>query len=241
MKRIKALILAVLLLGSMILSLAGCGATTADSALTMGQWVSLIADSFGLQNYTEETPYFSKVTSDNYAFSAFQAAAEWGIIAPSNEISADSPVKWNDVLISLVNAGEFLEENASNEEKIDFAIKNFDSSIRSYWGNRYIKLKQAVPLLDVAQKMWANKTYTETIEEASFSSDVINCIENDNLQYAIEGNTVTVSSDELKDLKPGDVYTLPANENNTASINRVKSVEIIEGKVVVTNDDSFDE
>lgn len=241
MKRIKALILAVLLIGSMVLSLAGCGATTADTALSMGQWVSLLADSFGLQNYTDETPHFSKVTSENYAFSAFQAVAEWGIIKPSDEITSETPVKWNDVLVSLVNAGEFLSDNATNEEKIDFAIKNFDSSIRSYWGNRYIKLKQAIPLLDAAQEMWANKIYTKKIEEATFSNEVVNCIENESIQYALEGSVVTVSSDDLKDLKPGDVYTLPANENNTASINRVKSVEVVDGNVVITNDDAFTE
>ena len=240
MKRIISILLVIVVLFT-DLSLSGCVATTADTALTMGQWVALIADSFGMQNYIEEEPYFKNVTSSDMYFEVFQMAAEWDIIEPSDTINSSTPVKWNDVLISLVNAGDFLDENATDEEKIDFAIANFDSNIRLYWGNRYIKLKEAVPLLDTAQQLWANKVYTEKIETVSFSDAVIDHIQNESLGYMCQGNVVTSSSDELMSLQIGDVYTLPANESNSASINKVKSIEYVDGSVVITNDDNFTE
>lgn len=236
MKRAIAILLAITI---MISTLSGCAVTTADSALSMGQWVTLIADSFGLQNYIEETPHFSKVTEKEDTFSAFQAVAEWGIIEPSDEITSSTPVKWKDVLISLVNAGEFLDADATDEEKINFAIENFDSSIRSYWGKRYIKLKEAIPLLDVAQEMWAGKVYTEKIEEATFSEEVINCIENKEINYVSEGETIITTAEELQNLKVGDVYTLPANETTPASINKVESIEYVDGGIIITNDAGF--
>lgn len=238
MKKIIALLLVVV---TLIAAFPGCAMTTSDTALSMGQWVTLIADSFGLQNYTEESPYFAKVTNNEAAFSAFQAVAEWGIIEPSNEISSSTPVTWNDVLISLVNAGEFLDSSATDEEKIDFAIENFAPSIRTYWGNRYIKLKEAIPLLDSAQEMWVGKVFVEKIEKATFSEDVIDCIESQNIDYIINGNMVVTTADELKDLKVGDVYTLPANESNSASINRVKSIEYAYGQILIENDPDFTE
>lgn len=238
MKKFIALMLSLLML---ITSFSGCAVTTSDTALSMGQWVMLIADSFGLQNYTEETPHFEKVSSSESAFSAFQAVAEWNIVEPTDEITALTPVKWNDVLISLVNAGEFLNTDATDEEKIDFAIKNFDPSIRKYWGNRYIKLKEAIPLLDTAQEMWANKVFLEKIEKATFADSVTNCIENKDINYIANGDVIITDSAELKDLQVGDVYTLPANADNAASINRVKTIEYIDGKVVITNDVDFTE
>ena len=234
MKRVIAIFLAII---TLISTLSGCAATTSDTALSMGQWVTLIADSFGLQNYIEETPHFSKVSSSESTFSAFQAVAEWNIVEPTDEISASTPVKWNDVLISLVNAGEFLDADATDKEKIDFAIKNFDPSVRTYWGNRYIKLKEAIPLLDTAQEMWANKVFLEKIEKATFTESVTNCIENEDIDYIANGDVITTDSVELKNLQVGDVYTLPAN----ASINRVKAIEYIDGKVVITNDADFTE
>lgn len=238
MKRVIAIFLAII---TLISTLSGCAATTSDTALSMGQWVTLIADSFGLQNYIEETPHFSKVSSSESTFSAFQAVAEWNIVEPTDEISASTPVKWNDVLISLVNAGEFLDADATDKEKIDFAIKNFDPSVRTYWGNRYIKLKEAIPLLDTAQEMWANKVFLEKIEKATFTESVTNCIENEDIDYIANGDVITTDSVELKNLQVGDVYTLPANADNAASINRVKAIEYIDGKVVITNDADFTE
>lgn len=238
MKRIIAILLAII---TLISTLSGCATTTSETALSMGQWVMLVADSFGLQNYTEETPHFAKVAKNDSAFSAFQAAAEWGIVEPSDDITSSTPVKWNDVLISLVNAGEFLDSNATDKEKIDFAIENFDSSIRTYWGNRYIKLKDAIPLLDTAQKMWANRVFLEKIEKATFSDEVANYIESKELDYNANGDTITTTSDELKNLSIGDVYTLPANKSNSASINKVKNIEYVDGNVVITNDTEFTE
>lgn len=59
MKRVTAFILAlVLLLG--ILPFSGC-AVKEDDALSMGQWLSYVADSFGMQSYTQDEPYFGKV------------------------------------------------------------------------------------------------------------------------------------------------------------------------------------
>ncbi len=241
MKKILALLVVTAMLTTTLFTFVGCGATTPETALSMGQWVTLIADSFGLQNYTEEKPYFSKVSNSDPTFSAFQAAAEWGIIASSDDISASTPVTWNDVLVSLVNAGEFLDADASREEKIEYAIQNFDPSIRVYWGDRYIKMKQAVPLLDIAQEQWANKTYTQKIEKAQFADTVTDHITDTDIEYVALENTVTSSSDALKSLKVGDVYTLPANATQSASINKVESIEIIDDQVIITNDESFTE
>lgn len=235
MKRIIAILLVIT---TLLTTLSGCMAVKSNEAMTMGQWVTLIADSFGLQNYVEEKPHFANVPENDSTFSAFQAVAEWDIIEPSNEITSTTPVTWNDVLISIVNAGEFLDENATDKEKINFAIKQFAPSIRTYWGNRYVQMKDAIPLLDAAQDKWANKVFVEKIEKASFSDDVVNNIEN-NIEYVSTNDVITTTSDELKNLKVGDVYTLPANGDNSASINKVQSIEHVDGKVVITNDADF--
>lgn len=241
MKRIKAFFLLLVMLVGFATMLSGCAEVTADSALSMGQWLTLLADSFGMEYYRQEQPYFEMVPTDDEYFGVFQMAAEWDVIEPSNTVSSDLPVTWGDVLISLVNAGGFLEEDASHDEKISYAIEHFDSTIRRYWENRYIKMKQAVQLLDVAQNLWATRVYTEAVEEIGFSSGVVNFLEEDALDYVIENNTVVLSEDFAANLEPGTVYTLPGNESVNAGIYKVESIEIKDGQAYIVNDDNFSE
>lgn len=240
MKRFISLILVIVMIISNAITLSGC-ATSEDEALKMGQWLALVSDSFGMENYQQEKPYFENVKADDPAFIYFQMAAEWEILEPSKEITSETVVKWNDVLISLVNAGEFLNADASDEEKIEYAIKNFDPSIKEYWGKRNIKLQEAVPLLDVAQKLWVDKEYTERIETVAYSDKVKDYSQNTEVTYVYSNDIVTVEGDELSNLQPGDVYVLPSDEFNSASINRVKTVEYVNGQVIITNDETFSE
>lgn len=236
MKRVTAFILAlVLLLG--ILPFSGC-AVKEDDALSMGQWLSYVADSFGMQSYTQDEPYFGKVGKDDPFYAPFQMAAEWGIVDPASNYTSDTPLTWGEALVSLVNAGEFLSEMATDKEKIQYAIDHFDHSIRKYWTDRYIRLKDAIPLLDTAQKQWANKTYTEKIEKISYADQVKDLTGRDITYLDMDGEIVT-TADAVEGLSVGDVYTLPANEYNNASINRVESIEIEDGKAIITNDASF--
>lgn len=223
MKRIIAALLVFVLVFSFALSLAGCTATTQDTALTMGQWVSLIAESFGMQNYLSDTPYFKNVKQDNAFFAPFQMAAEWEILEPSEEIKDTTAVRYKDVLVTLVNAGGFLSDNATEEEKINYAIKTFDSGIRTYWMNRYIRLDKAVELLDKAQKLWAEKPIENPIHEAKLSEDVKNYLDEE-LEYTVEDGVIKIAADKIGELSSGDVFALPCSGENAAMIKKVTNV-----------------
>ena len=88
-QRIVSLLLAMVMLAGIA---AGCGENKADDEVTMGKWLTLIADSFGIENYTEVTPFFKNVGPTDEYFSAFQAAAEWEILAPTDAIDANTCV-----------------------------------------------------------------------------------------------------------------------------------------------------
>ena len=236
MRRLISIILLLATLFGLCLPIAGC--SEKKNGLRMGQWLSLLTDSFGITDYSEETPFFPKVNASNQYFGVFQAAAEWDILEPSDNISHDTPVTWNDALITLVNAGEFTDIAATDEEKINYAIQTFDNKIRSYWGNRAIKLNKAVELLDIAQDLWVNKTYTETIQQITYADGVKDYTKSE-VEYTLDGDKITILSSQLTDLKAGDVFTLPGNDFSSAGIYRADSVEMVGGNLVITNDESF--
>lgn len=237
MKRFTALILTIVIGISTVFGMTGCTAVQEDGALTMGQWLTLVAESFGMQSYTEENPYFEKVPSSDSSFAAFQMAAEWDIVEPSAEIDSSTPLKWNDVLITLVNAGDFVDEDATDQEKIDYAINNIDTSVRDYWGDRYVELSEAVPVLDKAQKLWANRKYEESIEEVKFEEGVKDFTASDDLSFEMEGDIVRTTDSQFSDLREGDIYALPATNTESVTLNRVESIQHDGNEIIITNED----
>lgn len=238
MKRFVSLILVLATMISLCSPLAGC---SAGSPLQMGTWLNLIADSFGMSEYTSADPYFDKVPSEDAYFGAFQLAAEWEILTPDASTTSSTTVTWQDALVTLVNAGNFVGVDATVDEKIAFAIENFDPNIRTYWMGRSIKMSEAVPLLDKAAELWVNREFTERLEERSFSEDVIDLIEEENVEYEKDGNTVTIDAALVEGLEVGDVYTLPGIENETgSSINCVESIEFDGDKAIITNDTGYE-
>lgn len=172
MKKFFSAVLALLLTASMLLQLTACSKSSSDAGLKMGQWLSLIADSFGMSGYMDSTPYFKKVpTSDTY-FDAFQMAAEWDILAPNEKTDANTVVTWKDALVTLVNAGEFTDSDMSDDEKVKYGIEAFDSSIRDYRVDKPIPEEEAIILLALAQNKWTNRTFDKSTESHSYKDGV---------------------------------------------------------------------
>lgn len=241
MKRFISIILVLATMLSLCSPLASCS-TGATASLQMGTWLDLIAEAFGMSEYTSDEPYFEKVSPGDTYFGAFQLAAEWEILEPSNSVSSTTEVKWKDALLTLVNAGNFVGADAAEDEKIAYAIANFDPTIRDYWMDRNIKMSEAVPLLDKAADLWVNREFTERIEERTFSDDVLNLIDEENVEYEVDGDTVRIAADLVEGLEPGDVYTLPGIENEVgSSINTVENIEYDGDTAVITNSTGAEE
>lgn len=237
MKRFLAMVLVLCTVFSLCLPLAGCGKNPAE--LKMGIWLGLMSDSFGMSEYRTSEPYFAKVPSDDPAFGVFQMAAEWDILEPDATITSDQPVTWKDALVTLVNCGRFLTENATEEEKIEYAIATFDPEIREYWMNRNITMEQAVTLLDKAQQLWANKTFPDAVEELELADDVLDLLDED-IDYDVSGNVVTLDASLVEGLGEGDYYTLPGKAGETeGSLNKIQSIEIEDGVATIINEDEL--
>lgn len=242
MKRFIALILSLSMMLGCLTSLSGCSKSD-NQSVKMGQWLSMINEAFGMDSYVQEEPYFSNVDKNNTYFEEVQVATEWEVINAAQKIDVNKSITWKDALVSLVNAGNFTSLDSSDDEKIDCAIKNFDSSIRKYWMNREIKYSNAILLLATAQRKWANRTFENRVEEVKFKDGVKDFSENEEIaeNYVIDGNTTVLSSTNDVDLKTGDVYVLPSNNKSIGTkVYKVESVSQENGKVYIKNSDDID-
>lgn len=228
MKKFVAAATAAVLSFTTMASLAACGKKDIQK-LTNAQWLSMINQSFGMSGYTEEEPYFENISSDSPYFSDVQTATEWNVIDASEDFDPEDTLSWGEAYVTLVNAGEFTDEKASDMDKIKYGIANFGVESRTYWRNRDISAEDAIKMLSTAQEKWAGRTYTddEKVEKVKYSEGVVDLTTDDSPveQYSINGNIVsipsmqdlgddttsTVSQEDLG-IESGDVYVLPAND-----------------------------
>ncbi len=243
-KRIKSFVLICSLMVSMLAVTTSCGSAE-STALTMGQWLTMVNDAFGMTSYSSVAPYFSTVKEDDPYFSAVQTAAEWDVIDPEKnpDLDVDAELTWRDALVTLVNVGKFVEEDATDRDKIDYAIDHFDSDIRDYWLDRVIKTTDAADLLTTAQQQWASATYDEenTVEEAKYSDEVKDYTSPDNFvsDYEIsDDGTISMPEELAGDIEEGDVCVLPTTDGNGNSVTfRADTVTSKDGEVYITTSD----
>lgn len=238
MKRFVSWVLIVVLSFSSVL-MAGC-ASAPKITFSLGQWLALVNNEFGMSSYTQETPYFENVTSDNPYFGTVQIAAEWDVISTSEKLDIDAPLTWEKALLTLVNVGDFTADDATDEDKVAYAIEHFDSSIRDYWMDRSIEVEKAIYLLGIAQEQWANRKYDALIEEVTYQKEVVDLTQGENkiTEYKEQGNETAIPLSSGVDLKIGEIYILPPNEfNMEPTIHKVASTYTDGDYLYIINDD----
>ena len=81
MKRIIALLLSMIML---VGAMAGCAdghfKFEDDTKLTRGEWIDALARTFGMDEYDNEEPHMSDVSSEDSIFGSVQSSYEWGVL-----------------------------------------------------------------------------------------------------------------------------------------------------------------
>ncbi len=241
MKRFVSFIMIFVILAGYMVSFSGCESDNRE--LSMGQWLGMINNAFGMESYSNEQPYVATVSTDDEYFSTIQIAAEWEVIDAKAPIDPRESVLWKDALVTLVNAGAFTASTASEEEKIQYAIEHFDPSIRTYWMKRKITVSSATVLLVKAQELWANKTYDVPVEKVDYAEDVVDISQTESNVIVVDPITETVilSEDASLQIQEGDMFVLPTDAGDAGGkAYRAEKVETADGKVKIAVSDDFE-
>ena len=78
----KKRLISLLLLGAMLLSLlplSACGRKDGET-VSRGEWIAMLAETFGFDQYQSQLPYYSDVDKENPLFPSVQSAAEWQVL-----------------------------------------------------------------------------------------------------------------------------------------------------------------
>lgn len=160
MKRIIALIVAILTIVSLSFSLVGCNGQKVH-IYTRGEWINEIASIFGLTTPYSDESYFVDVKPGDEWFNAVQACAEWEIIDKGGKFE---PTKRADVNFAMVTAVKAvgLDRIARSVDGRDLKtekeiIKYFnDHSNVKYISGSSLYMDTAEQILDDISVMYSN-------------------------------------------------------------------------------------
>lgn len=242
MKRFMTALLVFVLTVTTVLPLAGCGKKT-ENVISWGQWLAMVDSAFGMESYTTEIPYFNTVSETDPYFKEVQIAAEWNVIPSGIQLDTKKNVKWQEALVTLINVGNFMDADATEEEKVTYAKENFGVEIRDYWLSREITIEKATLLLSNAQEQWANRKYDYMTQEISFKEGIKDFTTQENYisEYTLlEDNVIAIPKEHAGEIEQGDVYVLPPT-SGVPGISTYKAEEITEDEnyVYVKNSETL--
>lgn len=130
MKKILALIMSLVLTTTLF----ACGdeqtedmnnINNSSAFLTRGQWVVMLANAFGIDEFSNESPYYTDVDSDDDIFIAVQACYEWDILSTgTDKFKPDEIATLGFVVTTSVLAAELDYDKYATSDNINESIIN---------------------------------------------------------------------------------------------------------------------
>lgn len=226
-KRRVALVLAAALLVGCMSSFGGCGKPK-EEYLSRAEWIILLAERFGLDDYTTEEPVFSDVGQEDACYTGLQSCADWGIVSggESGEFYPDTEVQTDFAIeTALLAAGAELTE----DEAFEFAVQQGILENDGYAATKSrVTLQRAQEILDWAVELYLEQPFEEY-------TNVV--LKEDMIDLSGEADEITAVSDHVfllsetigSDVARGDIILLPGGEEDPFGVaGKVESVEVKE-------------
>ena len=265
-RRIISLLLMFILVAN-LLPLSGCGQKDMADAVTRGEWITMLSETFGMDSYVEDTPYYSDVTAGTELFPYVQSAAEWNVLSifTDDALEADKKVTREEVASTAAIAagcnvsedqfndkGEF-NSDASVEYAIQYGILEDDKNL-----SKSMTLEECEDALSAARSAYLNVPIEEKINVVA-DENLVDLTDLNTDLLSLENGRVTipsgssggVSTDASGELKAtidtgtgvvevgvGEVFvTAPTAENPAGVAYKVSSIEEVDGEIVFTTEE----
>lgn len=267
MKRRLFSCLLMLVFVANLLPLSGCGSKNEGDAVTRGEWITMLSEAFGMDSYTEDTPYYSDVATGTALFPYVQSAAEWDVLSifTDDTLEADKAVNREEVASTAAIAAGFdvsddqfdskgaFDSAASIEYAVQHGILENDKGL-----SKSMTREACESALAAACDAYLNTPIEEKIHVIA-DENLVDLTDLDTESLRLEGNRMTIPSgyaggmvqDSSGDLKAsidtgdgvvevgvGEVFvTAPTAENPAGVAYKVSSIDEVDGEIVFTTEE----
>lgn len=227
-KKMTALLSLLLIMAAM---LCGCHNNSDDAGTSEGlakdEWIGLLGDKFGYNDYESTDNFYSDVAADNVYYNEIQACAEWEILPEQGTLEPDNRATWQYAIETAVraigidkinsaeigvevtedNLVEFFTSKIANvdAESLDMELTETDADLILVYAYDY------ATSLTLPERM--EFTYNDGVTEVS--ADAI----------TLKGDGVTALVRDGSSYKEGDVIYIEPSDESEAYAMRVNAVD----------------
>lgn len=229
-----------------LLSLSGCnnrGKEANSDVITKGEWITMLGDAMGMNDYASSDPYFTDVGVEDPLFPYVQSCKEWGALQfeVNGELHPDDRATKKFMAITAALASGTMDtENASETDALAHAVQlgliedeeNLSSHITpSDAKNTVTATTQAY--LDAAE---------EDVVEIDFADGVVDLSSSSNVSIT-DGSSITIPATLAETLDNGAVLIVPGDIMDPFGVARKVTSISIQGEYAYlqTEEPEFEE
>lgn len=224
-------IMALLIAASMMLG--GCGnsaendGSAGNGGLTKGEWVGLLGEKFGYQDFESTEDFFEDVGSDYDFYDEIQACAEWEILPEEGNFEPDEQAEWEYAMETSVRAigiEKLNQSDAGIEVSEDNLVDFYTAEIAQVTEDTMkepLNADTAAQILDYAYDYAMNLSLAERYEYTY--QDSVKEVPAD--AVTLVGDGVTASVNDADSYSAGDIIYVGATDSSAAYALKVESVE----------------
>ena len=238
-----------------LLPLIGCGHQDGE-AVTRGEWVKMLSSAFGMDSYTEETPFYGDVPSGSDLFAYVQSASEWGVmgIFSEDDLGIEKAVSCEEVASTAAMTAGYKgpDSGFDADGSVEFAVQNGIVP-----DNKKLSAKMSVEeceaAITAARTVYLTAPLEETVnvvandEVVDLTSLTADQIDIGESRVSIPSGGGSVSPSQNGGLKAtvetasgpmeveaGDVFvTEPTAEHPAGVAHKVSSISEVDGEIII--------
>lgn len=215
----------LLVLVSLLHILSGCGLFTGPTSesepideagqqsITRAEWIMLLGQEMGMEDYQSETPYYRDVPSSSDAYPYIQSCREWGVLSDSkdgqfypDDVATPDFIASTAALATGIVPDESLDDPGAIE---DFAQQR---GLVPPAGNS-VSITNALQVAETTRNVYLSNRHTDTLN-IDWADGVIDLTSSS--QISVQDSLVTVPTDQAEALTVGSVFVAPSSSGDVA-------------------------
>lgn len=182
-----------------------------ENTVTRYEWLQMLGERFGINEYTNELPYFKDVDSDNPYFAYVQSAVEWQVIDADSAFDGEDYASGQFIaLTSIKTIGESkfkicfdTEDAITDDVYIESAVEH--GLVEEEKLKKGFSKEECEQVLENLQNLYFGEFWKDDYSNITYQNGVIELSTEDVLQSNVDCSEIVVTDNMIDSFKVGNI------------------------------------
>ena len=200
------------------------------NGITRYEWVQMLTEQFMIKEYSNETPYYKDITSENQYFAAVQAAYEWEILDDTSSFHGEEIADGEFVALTAMRAvGRYkiqiyleMTDEPNESEYLELALKEKLIDKEQLKGG--ITLEEAEVVLEKAKQFYMSTFWRDDYVKIQYKDGVKELEGKSILEVSPDSSEITVLHQIADTLASDDIIVFINPITGEKQAKKIKSI-----------------